>query len=134
MQTLEARPTIYYLKDAPGLAPLIQSQFLDLKVEGIVLDVAVNVRVGNRIVVYVFIDREAAERCEDDMALPSDVGLRFADDAANTRRHPRLWLRERKAEVDAEVLVAHPDGWPQVKLEWVTFLKDRATGRTSVVG
>ena len=118
-RSLESSVGIYYLRQIPGIARLINERFA--KVAG-VQSVTVNVRVVNRLVVYVFIDMAASEKCESDLILASEVGIVFKNPETNQARLPRLWLEERAAEVDCEAEVHKRR--PQIEIEWVTMLRD----------
>lgn len=109
---------IHYIHEIPEIVLEIKSKFIGIPG---VKKVDVNIRVINTIIVYVFIDEEAAAACKSDMVLPAEVGITYKRQELNQQRHPRLWLLERRAEIEAEKAVSG------LTLEFVIFL-ERANG------
>ncbi len=109
---------VYYVRDIPEVVSLVKGHFS--KVSGLKKEPYVNIRVCNNLIVYVFVDADAARDADRDLAFPPDVGITYKDKATNSRKLPRLWLEERLAELRCErdVRTLHPD----LNLEFVTFL------------
>jgi len=109
---------IYYVRDIPEVVAVVKGHFL--KVPGLKKEPYVNIRVCNNLIVYVFVDADAAKDAPRDLVFPPDVGITYKDAATNLTKLPRLWLEERLAELRSErdVRALHPD----LHLEFVTFL------------
>ena len=79
------------------------------------------IRVVNKLVVYIYVDHEAAKKCNSDLILPKEAGIIYPSSAMNKKRFPRLWLEEYAAELRCKKEIAKYS--PNLSVEWTTMIR-----------